>query len=84
MLPISLVETVYLAAGKPQREYFCSMSSVVRFRVGEKWFEEVMPVYELDMVGLTVSGIRLDPRPSYDFKAQQKPRDFNPAISQMK
>ena len=34
LLPISLVETIYMAAGKPQRKYSCILSSVVRYRVG--------------------------------------------------
>ena len=84
MLPISLVETVYLAAGKPQREYSCKMSSVVRFRVGEKWYEEIMPVYKLEMIGLTVADIRPDRGPSFDFKSPYKPGDMNPATPRTK
>lgn len=54
MLPISLVETIYKAAGKPQRKYSCLMSAVVRFKASEDWFEETMPDHKLKMAGLTV------------------------------
>ena len=57
LLPVSLVETIYRAAGKPQRKYSCVMSSIVRYRVGEKWYEEPMKAYQLRMIGLTVAGI---------------------------
>ncbi len=79
LLPISLVETIYLAAGKPQRKYSCIMSSMVRYRAGEKWFEETMPAYRLRMIGLTVAGIRRERKCMYVFKPQEKlqgkPRD---------
>ena len=77
MQPISLVETIYTAAGKPQREYSCMLSSVVRFRVGEDWREEIMDTYRLNMIGLTVSSIHRERKPSYDFKTPGKPQDLN-------
>src|ERR1700682_3615678 len=38
MLPVSLMETIYKAAGGPQRRYSCVMSAIVRYRAGEEWF----------------------------------------------
>jgi hypothetical protein len=78
LLPISLVETIYLAAGKPQRKYSCILSSLVRYRVGEKWFEETMPAYRLKMIGLTVAGIRRERECGYVFKPREKPESMNP------
>jgi hypothetical protein len=79
LLPISLVEVIYTAAGKPQRKYSCVLSSVVRYRVGEKWIEEAMPSYSLNMIGLTVAGIHRERKPAYEFKAQDKAQDLHPA-----
>ena len=78
LLPISLVETIYLAAGKPQRKYSCIMFSMVRYRVGEMWFEETMPAYRLRMIGLTVAGIRRERKSAYLFKPQDMPQDMRP------
>jgi len=78
LLPISLVEAIYMAAGKPQRKYSCVLSSVVRYRVGEKWFGEPMPSYSLKMIGLTVAGIHRERKPAYVFKPQDKPHDLLP------
>jgi hypothetical protein len=58
MLPISLAGVVYKAAGEPQREYSCGLSSVLRFRVEESWFERSLEDYRIRMVGLTASGMR--------------------------
>ena len=68
MLPISLVEVIYLAAGKPQRKYSCILFSLVRYRAGEKWFEENMPAYRLKMIGLTVAGIHRERKSTHVFQ----------------
>jgi hypothetical protein len=70
MLPISLVETIYQAAGRPQRKYSCVMSSIVRYRAGEKWYEEPMKTYRLRMIGLTVAGIRRENKTVHQFKSR--------------
>ena len=75
MLPVSLVETIYNAAGRPQLRYTCVMSSMVRYRVDEEWFEEPMKIYRLKMAGLTVSGVRQDRKAGHKFIPQQKPQD---------
>lgn len=75
MLPISLVETIYNAAGRPQRRYSCVMSSMVRYRIGEEWFEEPMKIYRLEMAGLTVSGVRQDRKAGYKFKPHEEVQD---------
>lgn len=71
MLPISLVETIYNAAGRPQRRYSCALSSIVRFRVGAQLFEEPLPTYSLQMLGLTVSKIRRVNVPGYAFRTKE-------------
>jgi hypothetical protein len=75
LLPISLVETIYVAAGKPQRKYSCVMSSLVRCRVGERCFQKTMPAYRLKMIGLTVAGIRRERHSTYVFASQDQPQD---------
>ena|SRR5579863_2464608 len=57
MLPISLCEAIYKAAGDPQRKYSCVLSSVLRYRIGEEWLEKNMENYRIRMIGLTASGI---------------------------
>lgn len=76
MLPISLVEAIYNAAGRPQLRYSCVMSSVVRYRAGEESFEEPMKIYRLKMAGLTVSEVRQDRKAGYKFKLKEKPQDL--------
>jgi len=55
-LPISLAGVIYKAAGDPQREYSCTMSSVLRFRIGDESFERNLADYRIRMIGLTASG----------------------------
>ena len=58
MLRISLIETVYNAAGKPQGEYSFLISGVVRYRAEESnWFEITLQTYRVRMIAL--SAIRL-------------------------
>ena len=57
-LHMSLAELIYKAAGGPQREYSCTLSSVLHFRIGENWFERKLEMYRVDMVGLTAAGVR--------------------------
>ncbi len=57
-LPISLAGVIYKAAGGPQREYSCTLSSVLRFRIGENWFERRLETYQVRMIGLTGSDVR--------------------------
>jgi hypothetical protein len=75
MLPISLMETIYKAAGKPQRKYSCVMSAIVRYRAGEEWFEKPMRPSRLKMAGLTVASSRRERWTKSEFKPQDKSRD---------
>jgi hypothetical protein len=75
VLPISLVGTIYKAAGKPQRRYSCILSSMVRYRVGEEWFERPMQPYKLEMVDLTVVSNRCERWTKSEFKPQDQSRD---------
>src|ERR1700676_958599 len=72
MLPISLCETIYKAAGNPQRKHTCVMSSVLRYRIGEEQFEKKMENYRLRMMGLTISGIRRERNPVSPFQIQEE------------
>lgn len=72
MLPISFCEVIYKAAGDPQRKYTCLMSSVLRYRIGEEWFEKNMENYMLRMIGLTVSGIHRERKPVPPFQMQKE------------
>jgi len=78
LLPISLVETIYNAAGRPQRHYSCVLSSVVRFKIGEKSFEEQMPAYRVKMVGLTVASVRHEKKVAKDLKHHGTLQDLTP------
>lgn len=70
LLPISLCETIYRAAGNPQRKHTCVMSSVLRYRIAEEQFEKKMENYRLRMMGLTVSNIHRERKPVPAFQIQ--------------
>ena len=80
MLPISLCEVVYEAAGNPQRKYTCILSSVLRYRIGEERFEKNMENYRLRMIGLTACSIHRERRPVPLFQIQTKSQNA-PAIA---
>jgi hypothetical protein len=84
MLPVSLVESIYKAAGKPQRRYSCVMSSMVRYRVGEKWYEKPMQPYKLKMAGLTIISNHREPWTKSEFKPANVSHDHQPAPSKTK
>jgi len=63
VLPISLAEVVYKAAGEPQRKHSSVLSSVLRYRVGEEWFEKQLDHYRIQMMGLTASDVRRERKP---------------------
>ena len=70
VLPISLVGVIYKAAGDPQRDYSCVLSSMLRFRIGEKSFEKPLQNYRIRMIGLTASGVSKERKPVPPFKIQ--------------
>lgn len=71
LLPISLATCIYKAAGEPQRHYSCVLSSTVRYRIDEEWFEKELEVYRIRMIGLIAARVRRErnfvpPSPSRD------------------
>ena len=75
MLPVSLVETIYKAAGNPQRKYCCLMSSILRFKVDEKMFERPLAPHTLRMAGLTIVSEQRERWAKSEFKPREKARD---------
>ena len=73
-LPISLVGVIYKAAGGPQREYSCTLSAVLRFRVGERWFAQNLEDHRIRMIGLTASGVRRERKRTSQFRPHQEPQ----------
>ncbi len=63
MLPISLAQVIYKAAGDPQRKYSCVLSSLLHFRIGEEWFEKNLENYKIQMIGLKASKIQRQRKP---------------------
>jgi hypothetical protein len=57
-LPISLVEVIYRVAGEPQRKHSSVLTPVLRYRVGEAWFEKRLEVCRIEMMGLTAVKVR--------------------------
>lgn len=84
VLPISLAGLIYKAAGEPQREYSCALSSVLRFRIGEEWFERNLENYRIRMIGLTASGIRRKRKPVSQFQPQEQPQEVAAVAARMK
>jgi hypothetical protein len=74
VLPISLAGVIYKAAGGPQREYSCSLSSVLRFRVDETWFERSLENHRIRMLGLTVTDVRRERKRTPQFPPHQEPQ----------
>lgn len=72
LLPISLGEVIYKAAGEPQRKHSSVLSSVVRYRIGEKWFEKNLESYRIQMNGLTASGVQRERKPAQPLQAHKK------------
>jgi len=63
MLPVSLAEVIYKAAGDPQRRYSCVLSSLLRYRVGEEWFEKKMDNFRIQMIGLKAADVHRERKP---------------------
>ena len=84
MLPISLSEVIYKAAGDPQRKYSCVLSSVLRYRIGEERFEKTMENYRLRMLGLTASDIHRERKPVQPFQTQEKSQDIPVTAGKLK
>jgi hypothetical protein len=70
LLPISLAEVIYKAAGGPQRKYSCTLSSILRYRIDEEWAEKTMETHKVRMIGLTASSIHRVRQPIHTFQGQ--------------
>lgn len=75
MLPLSLCEAIYKAAGDPQRKYSCVLSSVLRYRIGDERFEKNLENYRIRMAGLTASGISRERKPVPSIQAHEESRN---------
>jgi hypothetical protein len=84
MLPISLSEVIYKAAGKPQRKYTCVLSSVLRYRIGEEWFEKNMENYRPRMIGLTATGVHRERNAIRPLETRHKSRDVTEVATKLK
>jgi hypothetical protein len=80
VLPISLAQAIYNAAGNPQRKYSCLLSSVLHYRIGERNFEKTMDRYRIDMIGLKAANISRDRNPAPPLDVRPKSED-NPAAA---
>lgn len=80
LLPISLCEAIYKAAGDPQLRYSCVLSSVLRYRVGEQQLEKRMQSYRVEMLGLTFSDMKRERKPVDPLPSPDKPHD-TPALT---
>ena len=63
MLPISLAQVIYNAAGDPQRKYTCVLSSILHYRIGDDWFERDMGSYRIQMAGLKAARMDRERKP---------------------
>jgi hypothetical protein len=84
LLPMSLAGVIYKAAGEPQREYSCVLSSVLRFRMGETWFEKNLEDYRIHMIGLTASGVRRQRKRAPTVRSHEHPREVAVAAAKSK
>jgi len=72
MLPISLSEVIYKAAGGPQRKHSSILSSIVRYRIGEQLLEKNLENYRIQMIGLTAAGFQRERNPIPPFHTREK------------
>jgi hypothetical protein len=77
MLPISLSEVIYRAAGEPQRKHSSILSSIVRYRIDEQSFEKNLDNYRIQMMGLTASGVHRERKPVAPFPGRGKSQEFS-------
>jgi hypothetical protein len=56
-LSVSLAETIYDAAGRPQGLYSCLVLTNVRYRVFDEWRNARLEPYRVEMKALTVVGL---------------------------
>ena len=61
--PISLAGAIYKAAGEPQRKHSSVLSSVLRYRIEDQWFEKHLENYRIQMIGLLASGVQRVSKP---------------------
>jgi hypothetical protein len=80
-LPTSVSEVIYKAAGDPQRQYSCVLSSVLRYRIDAEQFEKKLENYRVHMIGLTASGIHRERKPVPPFQPQENSQDV-PAMAE--
>jgi hypothetical protein len=83
-VPISLAEVIYKAAGDPQRRYSCVLSSVLRYRIGEKRLEKRMENYRIQMIGLTAARIDRERKPVQPVQTQDKSLDVSAVATRSK
>ena len=57
-LSVSLAATIYDAAGRPQGQYSCLVSTNVRYRVFDEWRNAQLETCRVEMAALTVLGLR--------------------------
>ncbi len=81
--PISLAQAIYKAAGAPQRNYSCVLSSILRFRIGEERFEKPMENYRVRMLGLTAVGLQRERKP-VPLEAAPKPQETPELATKLK
>jgi hypothetical protein len=56
-LGVSLVGSIYEAAGRPQGRYSCLVYIEVHFRFDDEWFSKILETYKVEMVALSVHGL---------------------------
>ena len=83
-LSISLAEVIYKAAGGPQREYSCALSSALRFRIGDHWFERQLETYRVRMLGLTASSVRRERTRAPELPRVEEPQSIAAAVGKFK
>jgi hypothetical protein len=69
-LGVSLAETMYDAAGRPQGRYSCSINTGVRYRVLDEWCDAKLEPCHIEMEALTV--VALHGARWYDKRIKQK------------
>jgi hypothetical protein len=73
---VSLAASIYNAAGRPQGQYSCLVSTDVRYRVFDEWCYAELETCRVEMAGLTAVDLRRAHRDNKKIRQRNGPVDI--------
>jgi hypothetical protein len=75
-LNVSLAASIYNAAGRPQGQYSCLVSTDVRYRIFDEWCYAELETCRVEMAGLTAVDLRRAHRDNKKIRQRNRPVDI--------